>query len=71
MRRIAVEEVDDDMLNSDFSSSTSLVNNWKNSVNIVTTENLDQDDQLTSMDIPKAKQLKIEEITDVSSPQYV
>lgn len=71
MRRIAVEEVDDDVLNSDFSSSTSLVNNWKNSVNIVTTENLDQDDQLTSMDIPKAKQLKIEEITDVSSPQYV
>lgn len=71
MRRIAVEEVDDDMLNSDFSSSTSLVNNWKNSVNIETTENLDQDDQLTSMDIPKAKQLKIEEITDVSSPQYV
>jgi len=71
LRRIAVEEVDDDVLNSDFSSSTSLVNNWKNSVNIVTTENLDQDDQLTSMDIPKAKQLKIEEITDVSSPQYV
>lgn len=71
MRRIAVEEVDDDVLNSDFSSSTSLVNNWKNSVNIETTENLDQDDQLTSMDIPKAKQLKIEEITDVSSPQYV
>lgn len=69
LRRIAVEEVDDDVLNSDFSSSTSLVNNWKNSVNIETTENLDQDDQLTSMDIPKAKQLKIEEITDVSSPQ--
>lgn len=40
-------------------------------MNIETTENLDQDDQLTSMDIPKAKQLKIEEITDVSSPQYV
>uniref|UniRef100_A0A8C3M0J3 RNA polymerase II-associated protein 3 n=1 Tax=Chrysolophus pictus TaxID=9089 RepID=A0A8C3M0J3_CHRPC len=69
LRRIAIEEVDDDMLNSDFSSSSSLVHNWKNSVNIETTENLDQDNQLTSMDIPKAKQLKIEEITDVSSPQ--
>ncbi|XP_031445402.1 RNA polymerase II-associated protein 3 [Phasianus colchicus] len=69
LRRIAIEEVDDDVLNSDFFSSSSLVHNWKNSVNIETTENLDQDNQLTSVDIPKAKQLKIEEITDVSSPQ--
>ncbi|XP_042671578.1 RNA polymerase II-associated protein 3 isoform X1 [Centrocercus urophasianus] len=69
LRRIAIEEVDDDMLSSDFFSSSSLVHNWKNSVNIETTEHLDEDNQLTSMDIPKAKQLKIEEITDVSSPQ--
>uniref|UniRef100_G3UU89 RNA polymerase II-associated protein 3 n=1 Tax=Meleagris gallopavo TaxID=9103 RepID=G3UU89_MELGA len=69
LRRITVEEVDDDVLDSDFSSFSSLVHNWKNSVNIETTENLDQDNQLTSVDIPKAKQLKIEEITDVSSPQ--
>ncbi|XP_021240698.1 RNA polymerase II-associated protein 3 isoform X2 [Numida meleagris] len=68
LRRIAIEEVDDDMPNSDF-LSTSLVSNWKNSVSVETAENLDQDNQLTSMDIPKAKQLKIEEITDVSSPQ--
>ncbi|OXB71821.1 UNVERIFIED_CONTAM: hypothetical protein H355_001710, partial [Colinus virginianus] len=50
-------------------NTTSLVNNWKNSGRIETTENLDQDSQLSSVDIPKAKQLKIEEITDASSPQ--
>ncbi|OXB63450.1 UNVERIFIED_CONTAM: hypothetical protein H355_010713 [Colinus virginianus] len=69
LRRIPIEVVDDDMLNSDFPSTTSLVNNWKNSGRIETTENLDQDSQLSSVDIPKAKQLKIEEITDASSPQ--
>ncbi|OXB61734.1 hypothetical protein ASZ78_016920 [Callipepla squamata] len=69
LRRIPIEVVDDDMLNSDFPSTTSLVNNWKNSGRTETTENLDQDSQLSSTDIPKAKQLKIEEITDVSSPQ--
>ncbi|NXL88667.1 RPAP3 protein, partial [Alectura lathami] len=67
LRRIAIEEVDDDTLSSDFPST--LDNNWKNSMSIETAEDLDQDDQLTSMDIPKAKQLKIEEITDVSPLQ--
>lgn len=33
------------------------------------TENLDEDDQLTAMDIPKAKHLKIEEISDASPLQ--
>ncbi|NXC50173.1 RPAP3 protein, partial [Penelope pileata] len=70
LQRIAIEEVDDDTPDSDFSSTTSLVNNWKNSVSIETTEDLDHDDHLTSMDIPKAKQLKIEEITDASSFQH-
>lgn len=33
------------------------------------TENLDEDDQLIAMDIPKAKHLKIEEISDASPLQ--
>ncbi|NXG94011.1 RPAP3 protein, partial [Stercorarius parasiticus] len=66
LQRIAIEEIDDDTPNSDLPSTTSLVNNWRNSVSVGTTENLDQDDQLTTMDIPKAKHLKIEEISDTS-----
>ncbi|NXJ93341.1 RPAP3 protein, partial [Corythaixoides concolor] len=69
LQRIAIEEVDDDTPNSDFPSTTSLVNNWRNSMNVERTENLDQDDQLTTMDIPKAKHLKIEEISDASPLQ--
>ncbi|XP_040407873.1 RNA polymerase II-associated protein 3 [Cygnus olor] len=66
LRTIPIEEVDDDMPNSDFPSATSFVNNCTNLTSIEATENLDQDDHLTTMDIPKAKQLKIEEITDTS-----
>lgn len=69
LRRIAIEEIDDDTPNSDLLSTTSLVSNWRNSVNIETTENLDQDDHLTTMDVPKAKHLKIEEISDTSPLQ--
>ncbi|KAM6424807.1 RNA polymerase II-associated protein 3 [Rhynochetos jubatus] len=69
LRRIAIEEVDDDAPNSDLSDTTSLVNNWRNSMSVETTENLDQDDQLTTMDVPKAKHLKIEEISDTSPLQ--
>ncbi|NXY44894.1 RPAP3 protein, partial [Ceuthmochares aereus] len=64
LRRIPIEEIDDDAPNSDLPSTTTLVNNWRNSTRIETTENLDQDDQLTAMDIPKAKHLKIEEVSD-------
>ncbi|XP_029870962.1 RNA polymerase II-associated protein 3 isoform X2 [Aquila chrysaetos chrysaetos] len=69
LRRIAIEEIDDDTPNSDLLSTTSLVNNWRNSMSVEATENLDQDDQLTTTDIPKAKHLKIEEISDTSPLQ--
>ncbi|XP_067170408.1 RNA polymerase II-associated protein 3 isoform X3 [Apteryx mantelli] len=69
LRRIVIEEIDDDIQNSDFPSTASLVNNWRNSTSIETTENLREDDQLTTMDIPKAKQLKIEEISDMPTLQ--
>ncbi|XP_009695302.1 PREDICTED: RNA polymerase II-associated protein 3 isoform X2 [Cariama cristata] len=69
LRRIAIEEIDDDTPNSDLLSTTSLVNNWRNSMSVETTENLDQDDQLTTTDIPKAKHLKIEEVSDTSPLQ--
>ncbi|XP_009466977.1 PREDICTED: RNA polymerase II-associated protein 3 isoform X2 [Nipponia nippon] len=69
LRRIAIEEIDDDTPTSDLPSTASLVNNWRNSMSVETTENLDQDDQLTTMDIPKAKHLKIEEISDNSPLQ--
>ncbi|NXT84885.1 RPAP3 protein, partial [Zapornia atra] len=66
LRRIAIEEIDDDTPNSDLLSTTSVVNDWRKSMIVDTTEHLDQDDQLTAMDIPKAKHLKIEEISDTS-----
>ncbi|XP_074017819.1 RNA polymerase II-associated protein 3 [Numenius arquata] len=66
LQRIAIEEIDDDTPNSDFLSTTTLANNWRNSASVETTASLDRDDQLTTMDIPKAKHLKIEEITDTS-----
>lgn len=69
LRRIAIEEVDDDTPSSELPSTTSLVNNWRNSMSVETTENLDQDDLLTAMDIPKAKHLKIEEVSDTSPLQ--
>lgn len=69
LRRIAIEEIDDDTPNSDLPSTTYLVNNWRDSMSVETTENLDQDDQLTTTDIPKAKHLKIEEISDTSPLQ--
>ncbi|NXP57954.1 RPAP3 protein, partial [Chloropsis cyanopogon] len=65
LRRIDIEEVDDDTSDGDLPSTT-LVNNWRNSVSVEATEALDQDDLLTAVDIPKAKHLKIEEISDTS-----
>ncbi|NXK30204.1 RPAP3 protein, partial [Piprites chloris] len=64
LRRIEIEEVDDDAPDGDLPSTTSLVNNWRNSMSVETTETLDQDDLLATTDIPKAKHLKIEEISD-------
>ncbi|KFO81262.1 RNA polymerase II-associated protein 3, partial [Cuculus canorus] len=64
LQRIPIEEIDDDTPNSDMPSTTSLVNNWTISTRVETTENLGLDDQLATMDIPKAKHLKIEEISD-------
>ncbi|XP_051464443.1 RNA polymerase II-associated protein 3 [Apus apus] len=64
LQRIPIEEIDDDTPNSDLPGTTSSVSSWRNSMNVETTENLDQDDQLTTMDIPKAKHLKIEEVSD-------
>ncbi|NWT00306.1 RPAP3 protein, partial [Mionectes macconnelli] len=66
LRRIEIEEVDDDTPDSDLPSATSLVSNWRNSLSVETTETLDQDDLLATADIPKAKHLKIEEISDTS-----
>ncbi|NXM03106.1 RPAP3 protein, partial [Tyrannus savana] len=66
LRRIEIEEVDDDTPDGDLPSTTSLVNNWRNSVSVERTETLDQDDLLATTDIPKAKHLKIEEISDTS-----
>ncbi|XP_065698002.2 RNA polymerase II-associated protein 3 [Patagioenas fasciata] len=70
LRRIPIEEIDDDTTNSDLPTTTSSVSNWRNSMSIEGTENLDEDDQLTAMDIPKAKHLKIEEISDASPLQH-
>ncbi|KAF4802561.1 RNA polymerase II-associated protein 3 [Turdus rufiventris] len=65
LRRIDIEEVDDDTSDDDLPSTT-LANNWRNSVSIEAAETLDQDDLLTTVDTPKAKHLKIEEISDTS-----
>ncbi|KAM7056736.1 RNA polymerase II-associated protein 3 isoform 1-T2 [Acridotheres tristis] len=65
LRRIDIEEVDDNTSHYDLPSTT-LVNNWRSSVSVEATETLDQDDLLTTVDIPKAKHLKIEEISDTS-----
>ncbi|XP_014819490.1 PREDICTED: RNA polymerase II-associated protein 3 [Calidris pugnax] len=69
LQRIAIEEIDDDTPNTDLPGTTALVNNWRNAMSVETTASLDQDDQLTTMDIPKAKHLKIEEISDTSPLQ--
>uniref|UniRef100_A0A8C3HQJ6 RNA polymerase II-associated protein 3 n=1 Tax=Chrysemys picta bellii TaxID=8478 RepID=A0A8C3HQJ6_CHRPI len=68
LRRIFIEEVDDEMQNIDVPNTTTLVNNWINSTSVETTKNLSQDDLLTTSDIPRAKQLKIEEISDIPDP---
>ncbi|NWU29255.1 RPAP3 protein, partial [Dyaphorophyia castanea] len=68
LRRIDIAEVDDDTSDDDLPSTT-LVNNWRNSVSVETTETQDQDDLLTTVDTPKAKHLKIEEISDTSPLQ--
>ncbi|NXC54041.1 RPAP3 protein, partial [Aleadryas rufinucha] len=68
LQRIDIEEVDDTS-DDDLPSTNSLVNNWRNSVSVETAETLDQDDLLTTVDIPKAKHLKIEEISDTSPLQ--
>ncbi|NXH11947.1 RPAP3 protein, partial [Bucco capensis] len=65
LQRIPIQEIDDDTPASDLHSIASSVNNWRNSVSIETTENLDQ----TTMDVPKAKHLKIEEISETSPVQ--
>ncbi|NXD33502.1 RPAP3 protein, partial [Copsychus sechellarum] len=65
LQRIDIEDVDDDTSDGVLPSTT-LVNNWRNSVSVEATETLDQDDLLTAVDIPKAKHLKIEEISDTS-----
>ncbi|XP_075786750.1 RNA polymerase II-associated protein 3 isoform X2 [Pelodiscus sinensis] len=64
LRRIFIEEVGDEMQNIDLPNPSTLANNWINSTNIETTRNQSQNDLLTSSDTPKAKQLKIEEISD-------
>nr|XP_025042112.1 RNA polymerase II-associated protein 3 isoform X2 [Pelodiscus sinensis] len=64
LRRIFIEEVGDEMQNIDLPNPSTLANNWINSTNIETTKNQSQNDLLTSSDTPKAKQLKIEEISD-------
>ncbi|XP_057281507.1 RNA polymerase II-associated protein 3 isoform X1 [Pezoporus wallicus] len=69
LQRIEIEEIDDDTVNSDLPSTASLVKNCRNSVTVEKTEKLGQDDQLGTMDIPKAKHLKIEEISDSSAFQ--
>ncbi|NXI47936.1 RPAP3 protein, partial [Galbula dea] len=65
LRRIPIKEIDDDTPNSDLYSTTTSGSNWRNLVSVETTENLDQ----TTMDVPKAKHLKIEEISDTSPLQ--
>ncbi|XP_054255375.1 RNA polymerase II-associated protein 3 [Indicator indicator] len=69
LQRIPIEDIDDDTpsVSSAVPSTTSIVNNWRNSMSVETTEN--QDDHLTTVDIPKAKHLKIEEISDTSPLQ--
>lgn len=69
MRRIEIEEVDDEDTSDGDVLSTTLVNNWRKSVSAEATEALDPDDLLTTVDIPKAKHLKIEEISDTSLSQ--
>ncbi|NWI50662.1 RPAP3 protein, partial [Calyptomena viridis] len=65
LQRIDIEEIDDDTPDGVLPSTT-LASTWRNSVSVETTETLDQDDLLATMDIPKAKHLKIEEISDMS-----
>ncbi|NXP69958.1 RPAP3 protein, partial [Ramphastos sulfuratus] len=69
LQRIPIEYIDDDTpsMSSAVPSTTTSVNNWRNSMSVETTAN--QDDQLTTVDIPKAKHLKIEEISDTSPLQ--
>ncbi|XP_074870070.1 RNA polymerase II-associated protein 3 isoform X2 [Carettochelys insculpta] len=69
LRRIFIEEVGDDVKNIDEPNSTTLVSNWVNSASTETTKNLGQDDLLSTSDIPRAKQLKIEEISDIPAFQ--
>ncbi|NWV61846.1 RPAP3 protein, partial [Malurus elegans] len=69
LQRIDIEEVDDDISDGDLPSTASLVDNWRNLVSVETTESLNQDDLLATVDTPKAKHLKIEEISDVSPSQ--
>ncbi|NWX13530.1 RPAP3 protein, partial [Aegotheles bennettii] len=69
LQRIPIEEIDDDTPNNDLPGITTSVNNWWSSMSVETTENLGQNDQLTTVDIPKAKHLKIEEISDTSPLQ--
>ncbi|XP_044888610.1 RNA polymerase II-associated protein 3 isoform X2 [Mauremys mutica] len=69
LRRIFIEEVDDEMQNIDVPNTTTLVNNWINSTSVETTKNPSQDDLLTTSETPRAKQLKIEEISDTPAFQ--
>ncbi|XP_019348455.1 RNA polymerase II-associated protein 3 isoform X1 [Alligator mississippiensis] len=69
LRRIVIEEVDDS--DSDLPNTTSVVSNRINSTCVETTKSSYQDDLLTTTDTPKAKQLKIEEISDTPAIQLV
>uniref|UniRef100_A0A8C0GJ40 RNA polymerase II-associated protein 3 n=1 Tax=Chelonoidis abingdonii TaxID=106734 RepID=A0A8C0GJ40_CHEAB len=69
LRKIFIEEVDDEMQNIDVPDTTTLVNNWINSTSVETTKNPSQVDLLTTSDTPRAKQLKIEEISDIPAFQ--
>ncbi|XP_019398870.1 PREDICTED: RNA polymerase II-associated protein 3 isoform X1 [Crocodylus porosus] len=69
LTRIVIEEVDDS--DSDLPNTTSVVSNRINATCVETTKSSNQDDLLTTTDTPKAKQLKIEEISDTPAIQPV
>uniref|UniRef100_A0A8C8RM55 RNA polymerase II-associated protein 3 n=1 Tax=Pelusios castaneus TaxID=367368 RepID=A0A8C8RM55_9SAUR len=69
LRRIFIEEVGDEVQNIDLPTTTTLASNWVNSTSVETIKNPSQDDLLTTSDTPRAKQLKIEEISDTPAFQ--
>ncbi|XP_067420243.1 RNA polymerase II-associated protein 3 isoform X2 [Emydura macquarii macquarii] len=69
LRRIFIEDVGDEMQNIDLPTTTTQVTNGSNSTSVETIKNPNQDDLLTTADTPRAKQLKIEEISDTPAFQ--